>query len=262
MWTAVPLLVALATFAAYVFLGNTLDVANALTSLALFDILRFPLFMLPQVVNNLVEASISLERVRGFLMSEEHVRVSEGYIPNVGVDINNASFVYDSKKPKLPTMKKNADDALVKEVHDNKWEITLLKAQLEDAENKIKSLSISKPDPTAMGSAVSMPPIRNDESDQLDLAEELNDSPSDLLALKRINFSCGRGDLVAVVGHVGSGKSTFVNSILGEVRELSGSLAVKGRLALFPQSPFIMNASLQNNGEFLMIFPVGTLHKC
>ena len=31
---------------------STLNVATALTALSLFDLLRFPLFMLPQVVNN------------------------------------------------------------------------------------------------------------------------------------------------------------------------------------------------------------------
>ena len=47
IWSGTPLGVALATFAAYVLSGNELDVATALTSLALFDIIRFPLFMLP-----------------------------------------------------------------------------------------------------------------------------------------------------------------------------------------------------------------------
>lgn len=47
LWVFTPLVVSLATFGAYVWLGHTLDVATALTSLALFDILRFPLFMLP-----------------------------------------------------------------------------------------------------------------------------------------------------------------------------------------------------------------------
>jgi len=48
MWTFTPLAVALATFAAYVWSGHVLDVASALTALALFDILQFPLVMLPQ----------------------------------------------------------------------------------------------------------------------------------------------------------------------------------------------------------------------
>jgi ATP-binding cassette subfamily C (CFTR/MRP) protein 1 len=66
LWIAVPLLVALSTFAAYMLSGHTVDVAEALTALALFEILRFPLFMLPQLINNIVEAMISLERVRSF----------------------------------------------------------------------------------------------------------------------------------------------------------------------------------------------------
>ena len=48
MWTFTPSAVALATFAVYVLIGNTLDVASALTALALFDILRFPLAVLPR----------------------------------------------------------------------------------------------------------------------------------------------------------------------------------------------------------------------
>lgn len=49
LYTAIPLIVAIVTFLTYISLGNQLDVATALTSLALFDLLRFPLFMLPMV---------------------------------------------------------------------------------------------------------------------------------------------------------------------------------------------------------------------
>lgn len=56
LWSATPLTVALATFAAYVLSGNELDVASALTALALFDILRFPLFMLPQGTKRSLES--------------------------------------------------------------------------------------------------------------------------------------------------------------------------------------------------------------
>jgi ATP-binding cassette, subfamily C (CFTR/MRP), member 1 len=48
LWVFTPLAVAVSSFSCYVWLGNQLNVEIALTSLALFDILRFPLFMLPQ----------------------------------------------------------------------------------------------------------------------------------------------------------------------------------------------------------------------
>ncbi len=59
LYTTIPLMVGICTFTAYIASGHTLDVATALTSLALFEILRFPLFMLPNVMNNIVEARVS-----------------------------------------------------------------------------------------------------------------------------------------------------------------------------------------------------------
>eukprot|EP00238_Polyblepharides_amylifera_P013256 CAMPEP_0196578562 /NCGR_PEP_ID=MMETSP1081-20130531/7432_1 /TAXON_ID=36882 /ORGANISM="Pyramimonas amylifera, Strain CCMP720" /LENGTH=1552 /DNA_ID=CAMNT_0041897827 /DNA_START=34 /DNA_END=4692 /DNA_ORIENTATION=+ len=70
-FTAVPLLVSIATFLCYVRLGNTLTAAEAFTALSLFNILRFPLAMLPNVINNLVEANVSLKRIQDFLEGEE-----------------------------------------------------------------------------------------------------------------------------------------------------------------------------------------------
>jgi len=64
LFTVIPLLVTIVSFMAYIYLGNSLDVATALTSLALFDLLRFPLAMLPNVLNNLVEAKVSVDRVQ------------------------------------------------------------------------------------------------------------------------------------------------------------------------------------------------------
>ncbi|MEQ2213426.1 Multidrug resistance-associated protein 1 [Xenoophorus captivus] len=56
-WTSAPFLVALTTFAVYVTVdeNNVLDAEKAFVSLSLFNILRFPLNMLPQVISGLVQ---------------------------------------------------------------------------------------------------------------------------------------------------------------------------------------------------------------
>ena len=46
---AIPTLVSVLTFAAYILLGHELTAAKAFTSLSLFTVLRMPLFQLPQV---------------------------------------------------------------------------------------------------------------------------------------------------------------------------------------------------------------------
>ena len=43
----------------------------AFTSLALFNLLRFPLAALPMAIANAVEAGLSLERIRSFLLAPE-----------------------------------------------------------------------------------------------------------------------------------------------------------------------------------------------
>lgn len=43
----------------------------------------------------------------------------------------------------------------------------------------------------------------------------------------RINIHVPRGSLVAVVGHVGSGKSSLLSAMLGETEKRSGKVAVK-----------------------------------
>lgn len=76
LWTALPLLVSLATFSAYALAGNTLTASRIFTSLALFNLLRFPMAMLPNVINNLVEATVSLKRIQVFLTAAEVCAVS------------------------------------------------------------------------------------------------------------------------------------------------------------------------------------------
>ncbi|KAJ1130883.1 hypothetical protein NDU88_009227 [Pleurodeles waltl] len=72
-WTSAPFLVALTTFAVYVSVDekNILDAEKAFVSLSLFNILRFPLNMLPQVISNIAQSSVSLNRIQKFLSNDE-----------------------------------------------------------------------------------------------------------------------------------------------------------------------------------------------
>uniref|UniRef100_A0A8C2FDW7 ATP-binding cassette, sub-family C (CFTR/MRP), member 6a n=1 Tax=Cyprinus carpio TaxID=7962 RepID=A0A8C2FDW7_CYPCA len=56
-----------------------------------------------------------------------------------------------------------------------------------------------------------------------------------------------RGSLVAVVGHVGSGKSSLLSAMLGEMEKKSGHVTVSGSVAYVPQQAWIQNATLKDN---------------
>lgn len=107
VFTAVPLLVSIVTFTTYIATGHVLDVATALTSLALFEILRFPLFMLPNVLNNLVEAKVSVDRVEGFLLEPERELVSSKGLAEPGLFMHNSTLIWDGQSTKKDESKKN-----------------------------------------------------------------------------------------------------------------------------------------------------------
>ncbi|XP_067859323.1 multidrug resistance-associated protein 1 [Heptranchias perlo] len=179
-WVCAPFLVALSTFAVYVLIDekNVLDAQKAFVSLALFNILRFPLNMLPMVISSIVQASVSLKRL-GMFLSHEQL----------------------------------APDTVDK---------SIIRASLNSIIVNKGTFSWSKEDPPC---------------------------------LNNIEVEIPEGSLVAVVGHVGCGKSSLLSALLGEMEKIEGYIAVKGSVAYVPQQAWIQNASLRDNiifGQELM----------
>ncbi|NXI71277.1 MRP1 protein, partial [Anseranas semipalmata] len=65
--------------------------------------------------------------------------------------------------------------------------------------------------------------------------------------LKNLTVSIPEGSLVAVVGQVGSGKSSFLSALLGEMEKLEGTVQRRGSVAYVAQQAWIQNDSLQEN---------------
>ncbi|XP_014035059.1 ATP-binding cassette sub-family C member 3 isoform X2 [Salmo salar] len=170
-WTSAPFLVALTTFAVYVTVdkNNILDAEKAFVSLSLFNILRFPLNMFPQVISSIIQASVSLKRIQDFLSHDE--------LDPESVDRNNT-----------------ATDSSVSVVNGK--------------------FTWAKQDPPA---------------------------------LHNINLMVPQGSLLAVVGHVGCGKSSLVSALLGEMEKMEGDISIRGSVAYVPQQAWIQNATLRDN---------------
>lgn len=65
--------------------------------------------------------------------------------------------------------------------------------------------------------------------------------------LHSLNFTIPRQKLVLIVGTVGSGKSSILMALLGEMIKLYGRIGVYGRLAYVSQQPWVQNNSVKNN---------------
>uniref|UniRef100_A0A8C0IA39 Multidrug resistance-associated protein 1-like n=1 Tax=Bubo bubo TaxID=30461 RepID=A0A8C0IA39_BUBBB len=67
------------------------------------------------------------------------------------------------------------------------------------------------------------------------------------LNISSLSVSIPEGSLVAVVGQVGSGKSSFLSAVLGEMEKLEGTVQRRGSVAYVSQQAWIQNDSLQEN---------------
>ncbi|KAH0451594.1 hypothetical protein IEQ34_018893 [Dendrobium chrysotoxum] len=115
---SIPVVVTVISFGVFSLLGGDLTPAKAFTSLSLFAVLRFPLFMLPNLITQnfftaiplsnltvVVNANVSLKRLEDLFLTEERV-----LMPNPPLDptlpaisIRDGYFSWDSKEER-PTL--------------------------------------------------------------------------------------------------------------------------------------------------------------
>lgn len=209
LWTCSPFFVSFVTFAIYVFSSkdNILDPKKAFVSLSLFNLLRFPMSMLPMMISMLISASVSITRLNRFLNSSELENYVErnSILPDDAIiSIENGKFSWGDTDETVNTDIKQKSKTKVK---DNK----------DDANEE---------------------PLLNDQS------KKKNE-----LILQSINLKIQKGSLVAIVGHVGSGKSSLLSAILGEMECLEGKVSINSSatIAYITQLAWIQNATLRDN---------------
>uniref|UniRef100_A0A2N9GBH8 ABC transmembrane type-1 domain-containing protein n=1 Tax=Fagus sylvatica TaxID=28930 RepID=A0A2N9GBH8_FAGSY len=102
---SIPVVVTVVSFGMFTLLGGYLTPARAFTSLSLFAVLRFPLFMLPNIITQVVNANVSLKRLEELLLAEERI-----LLPNPpqdpglpAISIKNGNFSWDAKAER-PTL--------------------------------------------------------------------------------------------------------------------------------------------------------------
>ncbi|XP_062616989.1 ATP-binding cassette sub-family C member 4-like isoform X2 [Saccostrea cucullata] len=92
--------------------------------------------------------------------------------------------------------------------------------------------------------------IPND-TDKDEVTDKLVDKEmTQTFSLKNINLNVKQGELLAVVGPVGAGKSSLLLSILKELPPTLGKLQVLGSVGYASQTPWVVSGTLQANITF------------
>ncbi|KAL1650643.1 ATP-binding cassette glutathione S-conjugate transporter ycf1 [Didymella pomorum] len=176
-WSTTPFLVSCSTFGVFVWTQDqplTTDIV--FPALTLFNLLTFPLAILPMVITAIVEASVAVSRLTDYLSADELQADAVRREPAVeetgdeSVRIRDASFTWD-----------------------------------RNAERR---------------------------------------------TLEQINFTAHKGDLACIVGRVGSGKSSLLQAVLGDLWKINGEVVLHGKSAYVPQQAWVMNASVRENIVF------------
>ncbi|OAA66421.1 multidrug resistance-associated protein 1 [Akanthomyces lecanii RCEF 1005] len=61
------------------------------------------------------------------------------------------------------------------------------------------------------------------------------------------DFLCHQNEFCCIIGSVGSGKSSFLSGILGQLHKTKGTVKLRGTVAYVPQTSWIMNGSIKEN---------------
>lgn len=211
---SLPIFASMLAFITYSLTSHDLAPAHIFSSLALFNSLRMPLNLLPLVIGQVIDAWSSVYRIQEYLLSEEQ----EG------------DAVWDPE----------AKNAVEMENADFTWERTA--TQDPDAAGP-PGKQPAKPSkkPTAPANPVDTPGASTPD-DTSTLIED-----RDPFKLQNINFSIGRNELVAVIGGVGSGKSSLLAALAGDMRRTKGQMVMGASRAFCPQYAWIQNATVKEN---------------
>lgn len=176
-WSTTPFLVSCATFTVFVLTKDQpLTTEIVFPALTLFNLLTFPLAILPIVITSIIEATVAVGRLTSYFTAEE-----------------------------------------------------------------LQSDAVSRKEATTQ---------TGDESLRIRDATFTWDRNGTRNCLENINFVAHKGELSCIVGRVGSGKSSFLQAMLGDLWKINGEVVVHGATAYVAQQSWVMNASVKDNVVF------------
>ncbi|CDK29967.1 unnamed protein product [Kuraishia capsulata CBS 1993] len=175
IFNTAPNLVSCSTFLVFILLNKDVPLSTDIvfTALSLFNLLSFPLAVIPMVISNVIESRVAIQRLSDFLTGGE---------------------IQDSSVSRLPAAKRIGDVAVKVEGAQLLWSKHPLKVALND-----------------------------------------------------VNYEARKGELNCIVGKVGSGKSSMMQAILGDLHKSKGLISVHGSSAYVAQVPWVMNGTIKEN---------------
>ncbi|KAK7677231.1 hypothetical protein QCA50_019825 [Cerrena zonata] len=225
VWSTAPILVSLSSFFVYIWQGKELTVGIAFTSIALFQMIRAPLNVIPAWIVQILQTGVAINRISTYLGEDEvdeqvstlKKRSAPSDSDEVGLGIKNGSFKWNE----------------VEETQDNK---------------------------TQKNGASSQPASSSDETDTaVETASSIGENTDHRFELRDITVMFPEGELTVVTGPTASGKTALLMALLGELTKLDGELimakdstkvdkhGLMHAISYAAQSPWLRHQSIKDN---------------
>ncbi|KAI5642716.1 ABC transporter transmembrane region domain-containing protein [Phthorimaea operculella] len=212
LWATTPVIVAALTLGTHALRGQPLGAPMVFTTIALINMLIGPLNAFPWVLNGLTEAWVSIKRIQKLLDLPD--MDLEEYYDRVNTNHDEDKVI----------IFKNASFAWAKPSKRRKM-----------------------PQKTKKNKGKSKKRISSPRHDSGSSTEVLLDEP---FMLKDISLEIGKGDLVGITGAVGSGKTSLLLAIIGDMIKRGGDIQIPDNLNGFgyvSQKPWLVRGTIRDN---------------
>lgn len=222
-----PKLVSIGTFFLYAYVNGNITMGVIFATINVFNIMSGPLRSFPWYIGRLVDAFVSSRRIQELMEAEEipeiYVEGSENSDAENALEINGCDFAWNSFEEKV---------------------------RLESSESSKSDLPKSDLKAPLLDSSASFSEEEKSVS---------TDSTRNGVTLKNIKLKVKKGEFIFIVGEIGSGKSSLLHSIIGELKMRSSDpsntdrvnlIKRSGSLAYVEQQPWIQNGTIKDNIKF------------
>ena len=249
MWLTTPTTAALASFLikSRLIPPYRITAAEGFTALTLFQLLSVSLTFLPYMINSAIQANVGLRRISRFLALDDVEGRDHGLqlgIATGEVVVQEASFKWTSPPPEEKEQRMEKKDTSAK--GRRRWGMKWGSSQRAQTEGTATSTtapllaSATPPVPTTL-------PVSSMTGSSTDGIQPMSAATTPSVTLSNVSLAVRPGELAIICGPTGCGKSSLLAAMLGDMPQLGGLAAIRGKISYCPQRSWLANASLREN---------------
>ncbi|SPP86203.1 probable multidrug resistance-associated protein lethal(2)03659 isoform X2 [Drosophila guanche] len=202
----------------YVLLGTFLTPEVAFLITAYYNILRTTMTVFfPQGISQMAETLVSIKRVEKYMQSDE-------------TDVSDKSVDWPLETP-------GSNQATVYGETEE---------DLDEVEDKLLPSPLPMPVPMPLGK-INENAVLSEAGIAINGLKAKWDVNSPDYTLNCVNLRVQPGTMLGIVGRTGSGKSSLMQAILGELRSESGEIKVNGTISYASQEPWLFSGTVRQN---------------